>query len=144
MLAKVRGENIYRSLENNPDGEIYPGLLITRFEGSLFFANAPDMADEIRYGVEVTEPAPTVVLLDFESITEVDATALITIKELNEELERAGIDLRLARVRVHVLDLMRTTGLDEVFGHEYIYDSVHAGVDAFLAESKNEAEQQEK
>jgi hypothetical protein len=29
---------------------------------------------------------------------------------------------------------MRTTGLDDVIGHENIYDSVHAGVDAFLAE----------
>jgi high affinity sulfate transporter 1 len=143
VLAKVAGENIYRSLENNPDGEIYPGLLITRFEGSLFFANAPDMADEIRYGVEVTEPAPAVVLVDVESITEVDATALITIKELNEELERSGIDLRLARVRAHVLDLMRTTELDQEIGPEYIYDSVHAGVGAFLAEPRDEGVEQE-
>jgi MFS superfamily sulfate permease-like transporter len=92
------------------------------------------LADEIRYGVEVTEPTPSVILVDFESVTEVDATALITIRELNEELERAEIDLRLARVRSHVLDLMRTTGLDDLIGHEHIYDSVHAGVDAFLAE----------
>jgi high affinity sulfate transporter 1 len=134
ILAKVPGQKIYRSLENYPDGETYPGLLITRFEGSLFFANSPDMADEIRYGMEISEPAPSVVLVDFESITEVDATALITISELNEELERAGTDLRLARVRAHVLDLMRTTGLDQEIGAQYIYDSVHIGVDAFLAE----------
>ena len=143
ILAKVPGQKIYRSLENYPDGETYPGLLITRFEGSLFFANSPDMADEIRYGVEVTEPAPSVVLVDFESITEVDATALITISELNEELERAGTDLRLARVRTHVLDLMRTTELDEAIGQEYIYDSVHAGVDAFLAESQGKVDEPE-
>ena len=98
----------------------------------------PDLADEIRYGVEVTEPSPRVVLVDFESITEVDATALITIGELNEELERAGTDLRLARVRAHVLELMRTTELDKDIGPEYIYDSVHAGVNAFLAEPMTE------
>ena len=134
VLGKVPGEKIYRSLENYPDGETIPGLLIARFDGSLFFANAPDFADEIRYGVEVTEPAPTVVLIDFESVTDVDATALIAIEELIEELKRVGIDLRLARVRTHVLDLMRTTGLDELIGHEHIYDFVHAGADAFLAE----------
>ena len=82
----------------------------------------------------MTEPTPQVVLVDFEAVTEVDATALITIRDLIEELERAGIDLRLARVRTHVLDLMRTTGLDDLIGHEHIYDSVHAGADAFLAE----------
>jgi high affinity sulfate transporter 1 len=134
VLGKVPGEKIYRSLENYPEGETVPGLLITRFDGSLFFANAPDLADEIRYGVEITDPLPRVVLVDFESVTEVDATALITIRDLNEELEKAGIDLRLARVRTHVLELMRTTELDDLIGHEYIYDSVHAGADAFLEE----------
>jgi high affinity sulfate transporter 1 len=132
VLGKVPGEKIYRSLENYPEGETVPGLLIARFDGSLFFANAPDLADEIRYGVEITDPRPRVVLVDFESVTEVDATALITIRDLNEELEKVGIDLRLARVRTHVLELMRTTELDDLIGHEYIYDSVHAGADAFL------------
>ena len=136
MLGKVPGEKIYRGLENYPDGETIPGLLIARFDGSLFFANAPDLADEIRFGVEVTEPTPSVVLVDFEAVTEVDATALITIRDLIGELKRAGTDLRLARVRTHVMDLMRTTDLDDVIGHEYIYDSVNAGVEAFLAESE--------
>ncbi len=35
---------------------------------------------------------------------------------------------------------MRTTELDDLIGHEYIYDSVHAGVDAFLAEPAVESE----
>jgi len=140
VLGKVPGTMIYRSLENYPDGETIPGLLITRFDGSLFFANAPDFADEIRYGVEITEPSPKVIMVDFESVTDIDATALIAIEELIEELERNNIDLRLARVRTHVLDLMRTTGLDDLIGHEHIYDSVDAGADAFLAESMVEAE----
>jgi MFS superfamily sulfate permease-like transporter len=109
-------------------------LLITRFDGSLFFANAPDLAEEIRYGVEVSDPPPQVILLDCESITEVDATALITMEELHEELESAGIDLRLARVRSHVLELMHTTNLVEKIGISHIYPSVQDGVDAFLTE----------
>ncbi len=143
VLGKEPGEKVYRSLENYPEGETLPGLLIARFDGSLFFANAPDFADEIRFGVEVTDPAPSVVLVDFESVTEVDATAIITIKELNEELERDGIDLRLARVRTHVLELMRTTDLVEIIGPEHIYESVHAGAEAYLAEPQAEVEEKE-
>ena len=52
MLGKVPGEKIYRSLEYYPDGETIPGLLIARFDGSLFFANAPDFADEIRLALK--------------------------------------------------------------------------------------------
>ena len=138
VLGKAPGEEVYHSLEYYPEAETIPGLLIARFDGSLFFANAPDLADEIRFGIEVTEPAPRVVLVDFESVIEVDATALMTIKDLNEELERVGIDLRLARVRAHVLDLMGTMDLEEEIGTEHIYDSVHTGVEAFLAEPKEE------
>jgi len=137
VLGKEPDEPVYRSLENFPEGETYPGLLITRFDGSLFFGNAPDLAEEIRYGVEVTEPPPRVVLLDCESITEVDATALITLDELHDELQRAGIDLRLAQVRSHVLELMRTTDLEERIGPVNIYDSVQAGVDAYLSEHQD-------
>jgi SulP family sulfate permease len=141
VLGKAPGEEVYRSLEYFPNGETFPGLLIARFDGSLFFANAPDLADEIRYGVEVTEPTPQVVLLNFEAVIEVDATALIAIRDLIEELEGAGIDLRLARVRVQVLEIMQTTGLDKLIGHEHIYDSVQAGVDAFLAERQAKPEE---
>ncbi len=138
VLGREPDKPVYRGLENFPAGETYPGLLIARFDGSLFFANAPDLAEEIRYGIEVIEPSPQVVLLDCAAITEVDATALITMDELNDELERAGIDLRLAEVRSHVLELMRTTDLEEKIGLDYIYDSVQAGVDAFLTEPHEE------
>ena len=67
VLRKVPGETSYRALENSPDGETYPGLLIVRFDGSLFFANAPDFADEIRTGLSLTEPKPTVVLVDADA-----------------------------------------------------------------------------
>lgn len=140
VLGKAPGETVYRSLEHYPEGETYPGLLIARFDGSLFFANAPDLAEEIRFGVEVTDPPPKVVLLDCESITDVDATALITLEELNQELERLGIDLRLARVRSQVLELMRTTELEEEIGPTNIYASVQDGVDAFLAEHSDKLE----
>ena len=88
----------------------------------------------------MADPAPEVVLLDCESITEVDATALLTLIELNEELERSGIDLRLARVRSHVLELMRAMELEEKIGPANIYESVQGGVDAFLAGHSAELE----
>ena len=106
-------------------------------------ANAPDLADEIRFGVDITEPAPRVVLVDFESVTEVDATALITIRQLIEDLEHSDIDLRLAQVRTRVRALMQTMGLDDFIGHDHIYDSIQDGVDAFLEEEANQAKLQQ-
>jgi high affinity sulfate transporter 1 len=133
ILGRVPGEKIFRGLENYPEGQTYPGLLILRFDGSLFFANAPDFADEVRAGIEITEPKPNVVLIDGESINGIDATAINTIVELNDELERKDISLRFARVRANVMEIIQRAGLDEIIGREDIYTSVHEGVDAFLA-----------
>ena len=137
ILGRVPDENIFRGLENYPDGQTYPGLLILRFDGSLFFANAPDFADEVRVGVELSDPAPRVVLIDGESINGIDATAINTIIELNDELARKDITLRFARVRANVMEIMQRAGLEEVIGSQDFYTSVHDGVDAFLAEGQN-------
>ena len=130
VLGKVPKETTYRSLERNPDSKTYPGLLILRFDGPLFFANAPDFADEIREGITAFEPR--VILIDCESITDIDATAIFTIAELSEELERTGVDLRFARVRQHVMDVIRRADVEESIEPDTFYTSVHAGVNSIL------------
>jgi high affinity sulfate transporter 1 len=143
VLGKVPGEKVYRGLENYPEGETVPGLLILRFDGSLYFANAPDFADEVRSGVELTDPPPRVVLVDGESINGIDATAIDTITELYDELKRSNISMRFARVRAHVMEIMQRAGLDETIGADHFYVSIQAGVDAFLAEGENLPAQEE-
>jgi high affinity sulfate transporter 1 len=140
VLGRVPEENIFRGLENYPEGETYPGLLILRYDGSLFFANAPDFADEVRSGIELSDPPPKVVLIDGESINGIDATAVNTIVELNDELIRKEISLRFARVRANVMEIVQRAELDEIIGSENFYTSVHDGVDAILAEGMDQPE----
>ncbi|MFC2054991.1 SulP family inorganic anion transporter [Chloroflexota bacterium] len=140
VLGKVPGEKIFRGLENFPEGETYPGLLILRFDGSLYFANAPDAADEIRAAVEMTDPLPSVLLLDGESISGIDATAINTLIELNDELERKGIAVWLAGVRSNVLEILERSGLFETIGKEDFYVSIQDGVDAFLMDQPEDTQ----
>ncbi|MDX1437064.1 MAG: sulfate permease [Anaerolineales bacterium] len=133
ILGKVPGENVYRGLENFPEGETFPGLLILRFGGSLYFANAPDFADEVRYGIELTEPKPKVVLVDGEAINGIDATAIHMLHELHDELDRDGVRLYFARVRGNVYKVMHRTDFVDLVGEEHFYVSIQAAVDEFLA-----------
>jgi SulP family sulfate permease len=143
VLGRVPEDNTFRGLENYPEGETYPGLLILRYDGSLFFANAPDFADEVRTGVEFSDPPPKVMLIDGESINGIDATAINTIIELNDELTRKEISLRFARVRANVMEIMQRAGLEEIIGTENFYTSVHEAVDAFLAEKPEDIQDKE-
>ena len=72
--------------------------------------------------------------LDGESINGIDATAINTITELNDELKRADVELRFARVRANVMEIMQRSDLVEIIGSDHFYISIQDGVDAFLAE----------
>ena len=136
ILGRVPGEKIYLGLENFPEGETYPGLLILRFDGSLYFANAPDAANELRTAVEMSDPSPKIVLIDGESINGIDATAIIQMEELVDELKRSGIGLKFARVRSNVMEVVERTGLMETVGSHNFYISIQDAVDAYLVEQE--------
>ena len=134
VLGKVPETAVYRSIEHYPDGETYPGLLIIRYDGSLFFANAHDFVTAVRQQIGAMDPVPKVLLLDGESINDIDATAVITMREFREQLEQTGVQFWLASVKTNVLEIMKRGGLEETISPVDIYPSLQTAVDAFLAE----------
>ncbi|MBX3061080.1 MAG: SulP family inorganic anion transporter [Anaerolineae bacterium] len=134
VLGQVPGTTVFRSLEYYPDGQTFPGLLILRFDGTLFFANSPDFVVALRKSVAATQPPPRVILLDCESMNDIDATAVITLVELEKELTRSGTDLRLARVKTDVQNVMHRADLEKAIPAEHWYLTVREGVEAFLQE----------
>lgn len=133
VLGKVPETAVYRSIEHFPAAETYPGLLILRFDGTLFFANAHDFVTAVQRAVAATEPKPKVLLLDCESINDIDATAVITLKELQEQLTRADINLRFARVKTDVMGVMERAGLTETILANQFYTDIQTAVDAYLS-----------
>jgi high affinity sulfate transporter 1 len=136
FLGKVPGENVYGDIEEFPDAVTVPGLLIFRFEEQLFFANAPDFRQEIRLAI-AADPTIQMVLVDAEAINDLDVTAVDMLSELYDELSKAGVDLRFARMRANVEVYMQRAGLEETIGAGHFYPSVESGVQAFLTEQES-------
>ena len=136
ILGKVPETNIYRSLEHNPEGETYPGLLILRFDGSLFFANSHDFVVAVQRAVAATDPKPKVLLIDGESINDIDATAVMTIREMEGQLAKDGVEVWLAQIKIPVLDIMKRAEVEKAIPAEHIFPSVQTAVDAYLAENQ--------
>lgn len=139
ILARVPGTDFYRGIENNAQGETFPGLLILRFDGSLFFANVYDFITAVRKAIAAADPPPKVVLIDSESINGIDATAVIALKEFQGQLAESGVQMRFAYVKKDVMDVMERGSLTEAVPPEHFYPYVQAGVDAFLAEQEETA-----
>ena len=135
VLGKVPGNTIYRSIENYPEAETFPGLLILRFDGTLYFANAHDFQTAVRRAIEIADPPPSVILIDGESINDIDATAVITMREFQKQLETEQIEFRFARIKTQVKEIMERGGLMQAVPAEHFYPTVQDGVDAYLGEN---------
>jgi SulP family sulfate permease len=120
----------FQSLELHSDAETFPGLLIIRFDADLFFANANVFADGVREAVDATDPKPSVVLFDAESVSDIDSTALLVMRDLRKELAAEGIDLWAARLKTRVTETVDRTGAEE-FGRRF--PTVRVAVKAFQA-----------
>ena len=58
VLGRVPGEHTYTDVARHPENESFPGLLIFRLDGQLFFANAGLAVDRLNELLNATPPAP--------------------------------------------------------------------------------------
>ncbi len=133
ILGKVPGKDVFRNIDNYSGVETYPGLLILRFDGLLFFANAPNFRDRVR-SLVAEDPTVRMVLVDLESVSDIDTTALDMLEKLHGELVRSNVELRFSRMNKDVREYLRKSGLEKVIGADHFYISVREGADAYLAE----------
>jgi high affinity sulfate transporter 1 len=131
VTLEESGITVYRSIERFPDAGQLPGLLIYRFDAQLFFANAPVFEEHLMEAVRAAEQPVEVVLVDAESISDIDSTALVMLAELEQKLADQGISTWYARVRGEPLEVVQNA---ETFAHleePTIFPTVGSGVEAF-------------
>ena len=80
VIVRKRGADVLRPLSpEHPDDESFEGLLILRPEGRLYFANAQDVADQIR--ALVAKHEPRVLVLDMSRVPDLEYSALQMLME---------------------------------------------------------------
>jgi len=130
ILGKLPGRNAFRSLENFPEAETYPGLLIFRFDSLLFFANAPNFRELVRAALEQS-PDTKIFLVDGEPINYVDVTAIDMLDELHDELKDNGIELWFSGIIRDVYETLERAKLVEKVGPDSFHPSIHAAVEHY-------------
>jgi len=137
VLGRESGTNSFRDISIRPNLETVPGLLIFRFDSSLFFASATHFEDALQAQIMKADKAVHTVLVDAESINLIDSTATEMLMKLQAELTAKGITLGFARVRDPIKDKMQLSGFSDQVGAEHFYNTLNDGVEAF-AESNQE------
>lgn len=132
VLGQEPGGGRFADITNNPACKTTPGLLIYRFDAPLVFPNSDRFVNELRALVKYAEPAVREVLVDAETISDMDTTAADQIKGLVGSLGRAGVSFAMARVHGPVREFMSRDGLLDVVGEGNLYPRVADGKAAFL------------
>ena len=130
ILGRKRGTPFYRPLSpDHPDDETFPGLLVARTQGRMYFANAPVVAEKLRAIID--QHRPSVVVLDCSAIPGIEFTALKMLDEAEACFRRVGVELWLAGLNPEALEVVRRTPLAERLGRRGMHFTVDAAVEAF-------------
>jgi MFS superfamily sulfate permease-like transporter len=138
-LGRKRGTDVFRRFsDEHPDDETWPGLLIMRAEGRIFFANAQRIGEKMWPLIEQTKPS--VVLIDFSAVFDIEYTALKMLTEAEEKLRRDGITLWLAALTPDVLTVVQRSRIGETLGRERMFFNLQLAVEKYQQASKAAAQ----
>ena len=130
VLGRKRGTNVFR--ERSPahaDDETYPGLLLLRLEGRVFFLNAEQIAERIQ--VLIAEAKPRVVAIDMQGVIDLEYSALKMLTEAEKRRRESGISLWLVEMSSQVLATVQRAPLGKTLGREGMLQSLEIAVERY-------------
>jgi len=132
VLGRKPGTNVFRPrTKEHPEDETFPGLLILRPEGRIFFANAEYIAQKMRHLAD--EAKPKVVAIDLSAVPDLEYTALKALVEGEKRQRERGVRFWLVGLNPGVLRVVQKSPLGEVLGREELHFNLEAAVAKFRA-----------
>ncbi|MGP8063348.1 MAG: SulP family inorganic anion transporter [Acidimicrobiales bacterium] len=132
LLGREPGTQVFRELEEHPADEQFPGVVVLRLDGGLFFATSDALEDRVRE-VALSTPDITGIVLDCEGIDFIDSQGSAKMGEILELTRQAGVTLRLARVKPAVLEVLRRDGFLNRIGEDRTHGNVYRAVETQIS-----------
>jgi MFS superfamily sulfate permease-like transporter len=130
VLRRKPGTNVFRpESPEHPEDESFPGLLMLRPEGPIFFANAVHVAHRIE--PLVREAQPKVVAVDASGVLDMEYTALKMFARVAERQSQNGIQLWLIGMNPGVLAIVQRSPLGQMLRHEAMHFNLEIAVAHF-------------
>jgi SulP family sulfate permease len=134
LLGREAGTQVFLELDEHLDGEQFPGVVVIRLDGGLFFATADALEDRVREVIHTT-PGLTGIVLDCEGINFMDSQGSATIAEIVDLAEQSDAAVRLTRLKPAVRAILERDGVVERLGPDMIHGNIYRAVRAALSES---------
>lgn len=129
VLGFVPGMAGMHDVDDYPDAEQVPGLVVYRYDAPLFFANSNDFYSQVMTAADTT--GCRWLILNVEANVEVDSTGLDVLVQIHDDLAARGIRLVLARVKNDLRIRMARYGVVDVIGTANMYPTLPTAVEAY-------------
>jgi SulP family sulfate permease len=129
LLGRKPGTQVFRELDEYPGDEQFPGIVVLRLDGGLFFATSDALEDRVRE-VALSTPGITGIVLDCEGIDFIDSQGSAKMREILELTKQGGTTLRLARVKPAVREVLERDGVLDRIGADKTHGNVDQAVEA--------------
>lgn len=134
-IGRKRGADVLRPLSpEHPDDETFPGLLIVRPEGRIFFLNADSVAEQV--AALIARHRPRVVAVDMSRVPDLEYSALKMLFEADRRAGAVGLEWWLCGLNPPVLEVVRRSGLADLLGRERLLFNARTAIDRFLSRER--------
>lgn len=132
VLGRKPGTNVFRPLSKEyPGDETFPGLLLLRLEGRIFFANAEIIGQKMRQLVEQSKPK--IVAIDFSNVPDLEYTALKMLTEGEKKQRERGVSVWLVGLNSQVMSVVQRSSLGRVLGPVRMHFNLELAVQKYEA-----------
>jgi SulP family sulfate permease len=134
LCSRKPGTNVFRPQSpEHPEDESFPGLLLLRPEGPIFFANALHIAHKIE--PLIREAQPKVVAVDASGILDMEYTALKMFAHVAKRQSLRGIQLWLIGMNPGVLAIVQRSPLGQMLQREAMHFNLEIAVARYVSDA---------
>jgi MFS superfamily sulfate permease-like transporter len=117
VLQRIPGTTLFSDVLRHPDNEPVQGVLILRPESSILYFNIAYIRAKIKNHVSNYQGSLALVIIDLSSANYVDVSGARFLVQMEDELEKENIRLRIVDALGSVRDILRAEKMEEEIGH---------------------------
>jgi len=111
--------------------QFLPGLIVYRFNHSMYYANSDLFSAEVQELVSTASPSLIWFCLDLDAVDDIDFSAAAALRTVYDTLKQRKIRLVLTEVEDNIGIALDRYGITELIGIENIFKTVNGVVTAF-------------
>ncbi|GKU86542.1 hypothetical protein SLEP1_g1054 [Rubroshorea leprosula] len=138
VLGNIPNSMIYRNVDQYPNANSIPGIIILEIDAPIYFANASYLRERISRWIDEEEDklkssgetSLQYIILDMGAVGNIDTSGISMLEEVNKTTDRRGLKLVVANPGAEVMKKLNMSNFIENIGQEWINLTVGEAVAA--------------